>query len=199
MTSSPNPQPIPESPFHSEIMPDKEKWIRKLLDEGYLAKAPSKWEGGGDRMFTRHRLKILEFCYYFLKNKCNPTSAAKEMGLHWQDTMCFEMGWEMLEDDFTHLVLNDWAEMVGKDVMMTIEEKLKKLKQVVDLCIPETATLRHHIAAREGIKAIEEMNKIQGHYADVRTAMTHKVEHEQTQKEAAALIKVLEAQHKKDF
>jgi hypothetical protein len=48
--------------------------------------------------------------------------------------------------------------------MITREWKLRKLKLIVDLCVPDLAARKEEINASGGLNAIAEINKMQGEY-----------------------------------
>ena len=52
---------------------------------------------------------------------------------------------------------------------ITVEWKLKRLKRLIELCIPPTAIYKEHVDGRTAIAAIAELNKMQGHYAPERS------------------------------
>jgi phage terminase small subunit len=62
---------------------------------------------------------------------------------------------------------------VEKRLQWGFEDKLKKLKKVADLAIPDSASTMDELAPTAGIQAIAESNKMQGHYSAEKVVNTN--------------------------
>ena len=95
-----------------------------------------------------------------------------------------------------HILKKKKAKQYIDKVMKTVEhklnwefeDKLRKLKKVADLAIPDDAKSMEEISHQAGISAIAESNKMQGHYSAEKIVQTN-VNVDADLQQVAALLK----------
>lgn len=89
---------------------------------------------------------------------------------------------------------------IQEKTQVTFDYKISKLKKVVDLTIPEEAETMKQIGAREGIAAIGELNKMQGHYAVEKIlTTTHNINSDEDLKQINELTQELIEEKKSGY
>lgn len=110
------------------------------------------------------------FCKAYLANGFNGTQAAIKAG--YSEDSAREIASENLTKPNIQDFINKRMQKVEEKLEITAEWKMQKLKQCVELAMPDkdgVTVLANHKAL---LGAIVELNKMQGHYAAERTFNT---------------------------
>lgn len=107
--------------------------------------------------------KQLRFCYEYMSNGNNAMQAAMAVGDSKESAQ--KNSWTYLKNPLIKSFIGDKLKKMEKELDITFEWKLKKLKHVVQVSIPDESQVLEEIDARAGVAAIAEMNKMQGHYS----------------------------------
>lgn len=111
--------------------------------------------------------KHIDFCEEYLRNGHNVGLAAKVVFKN--KNRAYKQyniyGWSILRKPEIKAYLKERMAEVSAETKFGFNEKVKKLVKVVNLAIPDEAEHIKETAPREGIAAISELNKMEGHYA----------------------------------
>lgn len=119
------------------------------------------------KLTTKQRL----FCKAYLANGCNATQAA--ITAKYSKDSAKEIGSENLTKPLIQQYLQKRMRKVEEKLEITTEWKMQKLKQCIELAMPELeglVELKNHKAL---LGAIAELNKMQGHYSAEKVVNTN--------------------------
>lgn len=103
------------------------------------------------------------FADYYLSNGCIATRAAISAGF--EHTTAFHKTSAMLKKPEIANYIKMKLHSMENKLEIDIEWKFKKLKKIIDLCVPDEPDISSEINPSVAISAIAELNKMQGHYA----------------------------------
>lgn len=134
----------------------------------------------------------LAFCEAYLSGE-TPSNAARMAGYK----SVARAGSYLLQTKRIKDYLNKREKQIV-DVPVTFEAKAAALKHVVDEAIPLNQPLTRNVET--GIKAIQELNKMQGHYAPTQSKnLNVNVQAEADREQATELFNKLLAKHKSEY
>lgn len=135
------------------------------------------------------------FCHIYLKNGGDAKKAVVEAGYNPNPLYVKQLGYKILNTPAVKLYVEKAIRKMEKDFGITFDWKLKKLKRVVDDNIPD-AEEKPIIDANVGVKAIAELNKMQGDYAVAKSENTNLNVHTDAEiKDVQELIKQNEREY----
>lgn len=102
-----------------------------------------------------------------------------------------------LLSDYGQELLREWRKKVQEQTILNVEYKLRKLKKILDICVPENAIDKRELDVNGALGAIAEANKMCGDYAPVKSES--KISTDSDTEEAKALMQEIKEQLKKEF
>lgn len=120
-----------------------------------------------DRPLTPEEIK---FCCEYVANGLNIAEAARWCGIDLVDVSAW--GRRALKKSNVQKFIREYMEKLEEKFEITLEYKLKKLKKIIDLSVPEDASMHEQLASTHAIQAIAEHNRMSGSYAPTKTIDT---------------------------
>ena len=155
-------------------------------------------KGTVPRAIIRNNLnkRQIKFCEEYLRNGRKGGAAAKYAGYERQP---YSRSSALLKDPKIKDYLNSRVQEVIEVVRLDYDFKIKKLKQIIDIAIPDNLE-RITKEVVVGLQALAEANKMQGHYsAEKHVNLNANIDLTPEQKEALQLIASLRKQYERDY
>lgn len=111
-----------------------------------------------------------KFCISYLTNGQVMQKAALAAG--YSEQYALKNSFRLLQKPDVKDYIEKRLEQMDKELGVTFEWKVKKLKNVVDRAIPDDE-IESDLAATVGISAIQELNKMQGHHSAEKHVTTN--------------------------
>lgn len=104
-----------------------------------------------------------EFVKHYIKNGFNAKQACLSAG--YSEGTSNTMGSKLLNNPVIKAMLGRSLERAEDKLLITFEYKLSKLKRIIDQYVPDEGDIGSHEQANVVIRAIAELNKMNGDYA----------------------------------
>lgn len=146
-------------------------------------------------MARKMTLRQRKFSHVYLISNGNRIKALREAGYKPKPGSEKQLAYRILNSRPVKKYINRVADKMEKDFGITLDWKIFKLKRIVNFCVPDDED-KPVIDGAVGVKAIAELNKMQGDYAPVRNENTNaNINADAEIKDMQELIK----QHQRDY
>lgn len=140
-------------------------------------------------------LRQAKFCEEFLTNGCDAIAAARSVGYKDPRMSSRRM---LASNPKVKAYISKKVKKMEKEFGVTFDWKVKKLKKIIELTVPDDAENKSEINASAAISAIAETNKMQGHYSAEKIITTN-LNADIDVKKVHDLTIELELKYKKDY